>query len=137
MSTKKSNTINHQHDQDSDLSIDYKESKKSRNITELPIELIEEVISYLTLKEYFLSFGFCCKSLMQIEIELSNVIYKKFYHRYFPLCNKFANSEVECYKTEFKKRLESPDVGDKIEAMYGGKFKLDCMKEVYKGKYFL
>lgn len=125
MNIKKSNIINHQ-------DLDNKEIKKIK-ITELPIEIIEVVFCYLNLKDEFLAFGFCCKRLLQIEIELRNVIFKNFYRRSFPRCNKLTNSQVECYKIELKQRLLSPEIGDKIEALYSGKFKLDCMKEVYKG----
>jgi len=100
----------------------------------LSVDVMEEIIRWLPINEFAPVLSVCQE---WYKLGTSNNIWKQFYYSRFLRSNPTSSiptSHIErhSYYVAFKIRLSDPQIGDKIEVAWKGKFRLEA-SEIYRG----
>ena len=102
----------------------------------LPSIVIQETLQYLSLKDFS---SVPCVSQEWRQLSYSNEVWKFFYSYKFLRFNPNTeptgfkeNTTTIDYHENYRSRLADPELGDKVEVSWNGKFRLESI-DVYHG----
>ena len=96
----------------------------------LPDPLNYEVLYWLPLADLG---TLACVSTEWNRVACSNLVWEKLYHRRFLIKNPSFKPRMDSsVKQQYRIRLRDPEVGDRVEVSWRGKFRLEGM-DVYQG----
>lgn len=110
---------------------DFCSARKTQcDFLQLPHPLLYEVLYYLPLADLG---TLACVSADWNRIACSNILWERLYHTRFLVKNPMFKPRVDSsIKQQYRIRLKDPEVGDRVEVSWRGKFRLEGM-EVYQG----
>ena len=99
----------------------------------MSVDIIEEILRWLPTNEFA---PVLCVCQEWYKLGTSNNIWKQFYYTRFLRFNPTSvptSTERQSYYLAFKNRLSDPQIGDKVEVAWKGKFRLGLLIKLVAG----